>query len=620
MPNTLAARSGKSLIVLLVALASSITLCAIAEEEPKADSFYIRPYVQNTALESVTIIWETAEPCVSEVYYCEFSEQPDYDLKATNTAVVTIHKVRITGLEPDTRYSYRVRYKGNVHTADFFTAPVTDRPIRFAIIGDSRFWGDYWETTNLPRHMMSRRPEFSLHMGDLVRVGTVYKQWPVHFRRFAYSQSRIPMFPARGNHERDGSDPDTNWFSKYFELPGGEPYASFDWGNSHFTIISYVAFSGDKMLETLSFIDKDLGATDKKWKFVAFHYPVYCTGTQSTFDRRKASGKPLIEAILDKHNVDAVFAGHTHIYERSFPFRDGKRDDRNGTFYLVQGGSVGGHYPDRWTAKIARDLDMPHYTFLRVDDDKLELRSYGLAKGTRGKGKDAKIIEIDHHIRCRDERLPKRLLSQLDERKGDGLRDAVEQLGAMIYGPAASKIVGYLNAEDEQLRHAAALAIERIASAAIAPELVPYLQHEDPIVRRHVARSLEAAMPEQIAERIEPHIFDESQDAIVRMRLLGAVLLHAPGRAYEIGVKMLDTTNDDIRDRAADLVKRTATKKDIPVLVRLFGKEPRGYVTLCLAWGLDRLTGKMTDMKEIAGSKRGERDAFIKVWLGTDGN
>jgi len=601
-----------AIVIAVVAAFYAVVPSEAGEEKARTaeSAFHIAPYIQNASQDGITIMWETKQPVPSEVEYWELDSDEKGELKAADGSQVKIHRVRIAGLEPDTHYGYRVRCGEDVREADFVTAPAENRAIRFAILGDSRFWSYYFETSRLPQHLLARKPEFTLHMGDLVGNGTRYREWPAHFRRFESVSKLVPMFPARGNHERDGSkDPRNDWFGKYHELPGGEPYSSFDWGNSHFSIVSYTHVG-----KCASFLDADLGASKKKWKFVAFHHPVYCTGYASSSDKRKASGNPQLEAIFDKHSVDMVFVGHTHIYERSFPLRGGKRDDRNGTVYLVQGGAVGGHYPDWWTATIARDLSLPHYSLLEVGDDKIELRSYGLAKGEQKKGKAAGIVEIDHHIRWRDEALPGKILQGLPEKTGADLLDAIENLGAMCYGPAARVLVGYLSHDDAAIRQAAALALERIANISVSDRLVPFLRNDDVIVRRHVARSLEAAMLPRLAERIVPDILDPSQDSQVRSRLLGALFHHARHRAFATAMNALRTADGGVRDRAADVVKRTATKNDVPLFLNMVRTERRPYVSGCLAWGLNRITGEKVDLEKVEKSKPGEREAFTNVW------
>ena len=361
-------------------------------------------------------------------------------------------------------------------------------------------------------------------------------------------------------------------------------------------------------------MDADLGATKKKWKFVAFHYPVYCTGYEGPGDPRKASGNPKLEAIFDKHGVDMVIAGHTHIYERSFPIRSGRRVRRNGTVYLVQGGAVGGNYPDWWTATIAREMSLPHYSFLEVGDDRIELRSYGLEIGGQKKGQDARIVEVDHAILWKDDTVPQQLWVRLPETEGAALLDAIENLGAMSYGPAAHPLVRYLYGDDTTTRVAAALALERIANPAVAGRLVPFLKDGEVAVRRHVARALEAAMPADVANGIAPEILNPKQDAQVRVRLLGAMLHHAPESAFRVAVAALKASDGDVRDRAADVVKRTATAAEAPVLLELFRQEKRPYVAACLAWGLNRIKKEDVDVDKAGASQPDERSKYIKQW------
>jgi len=580
----LAARLVATVAFVAAILASVSAGAAEGRVEATRSTFRIAPYLQNASPDAITIMWETKHPLPSAVEYWELPSDDQPEFTVSGDASVKIHRLRVAGLNPDTHYGYRVRCGEEVREGDFITAPVKSRPIRFAVVGDSRFWKDYWQTTRLPQHFLSQKPEFILHMGDLVNNGLRHREWQGHFRRFETVLGRVPLFPARGNHERDGSkNPENDWFAKYHELPGGEPYSSFDWGNSHFCIVSFTHIE-----KCASFLEEDLASSTKKWKFVAFHYPVYCTGYMSASDSRKASGNRELEAIFDKHRVDMVFSGHTHIYERSLPIRAGKRDDRNGTVYLVQGGAVGGNYPDRWTATIARDLSLPHYSVLEVGDDRIELRSYGLAKGDQNRGEAARIIEIDRYIKWRDEALPRRMLEALAGKKGSELVETIENLGAMSYGPAAEALVAYLGDKDEPVRRAAAIALARIADEAVSERLVCFLGHEDIVVRRNVARALEAAMLRDVAGKILEEILDNGQDKEVRISLLGAMQLHAPQEAFPVAMKVLRERDGEIRDRAAYVIKRTASEKDGPVLVELLREEKRPYVAACLAWAISR--------------------------------
>ncbi|UCD28643.1 MAG: metallophosphoesterase family protein [Planctomycetota bacterium] len=579
--------------------------------ETTSQGFYITPYLQNPSTDAITIMWETHQPSIGLLEYCKGKENPRYELKSLETEKTKIHKIRISGLQADTEYAYRVKAGNAVHHDVFKTKPAKSNRVRFVIIGDDKNWRTYWETSRLPQHLSSHQPEFILILGDLANNGLKYKDWPQHWRRWTSIMGHIPIIPCRGNHERDGrEDPENDWFAKYHDLPGGEPLTSFDWGPAHFAMISFTHWK-----QAPDLFDKDLSTTDKKWKILGTHYPVYGTGYFSPTDRRKMHGFSKLEAVFDKHHVDMYAAGHNHMYERCFAMRAGQRDDNHGTLYLIQGGQVEGNYPDRWSAKVAKQMDWPHYTLIEITEDIMELWSYGLAPGERNKRMKARIIEFDHYIRWRDESKPKALLAKLDHIEGTELIAAIERLGAMMYAPAASAINQYLTSENQPLCRTAGAALENIAGKDIAVQLLPHLNHPDVAIQNNIARSLEAAMPAELADRIAPLALDKTRKPRVRARLLGALLLHAPAElSCKIALQTLDEKNKAIRHRAVDVVKRTAGKKDIPVLIAMFEKELDDHVAVSLGWGLNRLTGARVNLEKVKKSKPGKRQPFIDKW------
>ncbi|MHC4445906.1 MAG: metallophosphoesterase [Planctomycetota bacterium] len=579
--------------------------------ESASQGVHVRPYLQNPSTDGMTIMWETRQSSIGMVEYGRHSDNPQYDGKSSEAAPSKIHRVRITSLQPGTKYAYRVKVGKSVFTDVFTTKPASTDRVRFVIIGDDKNWGDRWQNSPLPRHLESKQPDFILILGDLANNGLRHDNWPQHWRRWASIMGHIPIIPCRGNHERDGrKDPDNDFFAKYHDLPGGEPLTSFDWGPAHFAMISFTHWGQAPRL-----FDKDLSKTDKKWKITGAHFPIYGTGYFSPTDSRKALGYSRLVAVFDKHNVDLFGCGHNHMYERCFALRKGKRDDRKGTVYLVQGGRVEGNYPDYFSAKVAKDMDFPHYTLVEVSEDMMELRSYGLARGEGKKGTGARVVEFDGYIRWRDESQPQALLAGLDRAEGDKLVANIQRLGAMMYAPAAPAIVGYLKSDDPKIRHAAGSAIENIADAGVAAQLLGHLDHPDLIIQKHVARSLEAAMPSNMSERIARLALDETRDTTVRMRLLGALLLHGPAeKSLEVALIILNEKKPRLRRRAADVVKRTAGKEQIPILLRLFKNEPDGHIAVCLAWGLNRITGAKVDLKKAGRSRPGQRQNMIDRW------
>ncbi|MBX7258908.1 MAG: metallophosphoesterase, partial [Candidatus Hydrogenedentes bacterium] len=318
-----------------------------------ADSFYVKPHLQNVAPDGVTIIWQTHEKGPAEV---EYGVEGSFDGKATVSADEEIRRVRITGLKPDTSYSYRVRAGEEEYVNSFKTSPGAnnDREVTFIIFGDTRRWDERVQETDFINEILRWNPEFFVINGDLVGNGHQYELWPQHFKRFSALNGKFMIATARGNHEGSMlNDTDNDWFGKYHEMPGGsEPYAAFDWGNVHVVLLSWEQTMLNHVKDTAQWLDQHLSGVSSRYTFVTQHFPVYCTGYAGPTDNRKEPGESMayIRRILDKHHVTAHMAGHTHIYERHYPLRENKRDDRNGVHYLVNGGDIGGNYPDWWTA------------------------------------------------------------------------------------------------------------------------------------------------------------------------------------------------------------------------------------------------------------------------------
>ena len=594
------------------ALGLALALAGLAPCWAWSDGFHIRPHPQNVTTDGVTLIWESTEEGVGVV---EFGPHDAVDRRASEDGPKKIHRVRLTGLAPDTTYAYRVQAGDDTHEARFTTAPGHDRAITFAVLGDSRRWGTAWADTNMGEHMMQWRPEFVVNMGDLVGSGHQYEQWPEHFERFGDLNKSIMMVTARGNHEGSRKrDAENDWFAKYHELPGaGEPLVAFDWGNTHFVLISF-----EDARDVLGQLDEDLAQNSKKYVVVAFHYPVYCSGYFSPVDSRKeeSSGAMAhVRNVLDKHHVTVHFAGHTHIYERVFPIYEGRRDPR-GTTYIVQGGDIGGNYPEWWTAyqDDPGAMDQPTYTLVTTRDDRMEIRTFVWSPP------DKQIVQIDRVIIGYDEAVPTALAASLPELKGNALLDAIQDLGAMMYAPAAGALSRYLEHDDPAVRRAAATALRGIGAEAGAKELVKYLDAPDLHVRREVARSFESAMPRGLAKAVAKAALDAGQDARVRVALIGALQLHTPAkRTRDVAIEILSGEAPvDVRNRAAYALGRVADKGDVEDLVRLFKKEPSSFATIRLAHTLNALTRVRIGLDgdgELAQSKPGEREPFAEKWL-----
>lgn len=595
-------------------------VCGTIGLSARADSFYVKPHLQNVAPDGVTLIWQTQEKGLAEV---EYGLQGAFDLKATGTADEVIRKARITGLQPDTSYSYRVRAGEEVYENTFKTSPGAnnDRDVTFIIFGDTRRWDERVQETSFNTEILRWNPEFFIINGDLVRNGHQYEQWPEHFKRFATLNGQYMIATARGNHEGSMlNDTENDWFGKYHEMPGGsEPWASFDWGNVHVVLLSWEQTMLNHVKDTSQWLDQHLGGVTSRYTFVTQHFPVYCTGYAGPTDNRKEPGESMvyIRRVLDKHHVAAHMSGHTHIYERHYPLRENRRDDRGGVHYLVNGGDIGGNYADWWTA-VSDDkatMEKPTYTVYQCRKDRMDIQTFCWSS------KQSAFMRIDLDIVWRDEAVPAGVLASLSGRKGAELIAGMDELAAMLYAPAAPALASYLKDADTTVRQGAAKALALLGNEEIAPDLLPYLSDSDLEVRRHVARSLEAAMPESLAMPVAKQVTDAAQDAQTRVKLIGALQFHAQAEVTRKAVWKVLTSEgpEEVRRRAAYALTRVVSKDDIKALTRLFDEETDRYVVTRLAFTLCKLTGVVVDLSDkgpLSQSEPGKRREFIKQWLG----
>lgn len=103
---------------------------------------------------------------------------------------------------------------------------------------------------------------------------------------------------------------------------------SFDCGNAHWTVLDgndYINWNDERLR---AWLDKDLeSAKEATWRFVAYHQAAFSSDKGHHFDEQRMR---LICDILQKHNVDMVFAGHVHNYQRTFPLTfSAQRQTRN---------------------------------------------------------------------------------------------------------------------------------------------------------------------------------------------------------------------------------------------------------------------------------------------------
>jgi hypothetical protein len=346
--------------------------------------FTAGPVIQGVTQDAISFVWETSRPTSARL---EWGTDSSFGKSRTIDTASGVQHLRITGLAPDTNYFYQLtaadgqgnRIDSGVLT--FRTAVGTGVPVTFAVIGDT-------ESRPHINHAISKlvwdqRPQFVLNVGDLSDGGQKPNKFQWTYEYFTGVQSlasRVPFYPVPGNGESD-----LHWYNAYHPAYGDEGIYSFVFGDAEFFMLDSNKARedfgpGNRQYEWLK---SRLEASDAKWKFVAHHHPTYTSdeddygntwkGPSTLGDEHVRQILPLYEAM----NVDMVFFGHLHTYERSHPVREG-RVDPTGVVH-VQAGGAGGHLEDftptrNWFS--ARTYRGHHYVMITLAGDTLSLRAY----------------------------------------------------------------------------------------------------------------------------------------------------------------------------------------------------------------------------------------------------
>jgi len=265
------------------------------------------PYLQNVTRQSIVIMWETDQLSDSRV---DYGLTESYGQYVYDPELVTIHEVKITGLNVETVYHYRIS-SASLMSQDYLfkTAPNKQTPFRFAVWGDNRAP----TSSDMPRHLVDcisvLRPDLVISTGDVVEEGFEYERWSKEYfnpiRDLAVS---TPTYISIGNHENQA-----HWFDDFVSQPGNEHYFSFNYGNSHFIFLdsNQSCAPGTDQYEWLV---KDLASETCKeatFRFVFFHHPPYSKHWGGENRMRK-----YVVPLIEKGKVDICFNGHVHNYER----------------------------------------------------------------------------------------------------------------------------------------------------------------------------------------------------------------------------------------------------------------------------------------------------------------
>lgn len=274
-----------------------------------------------------------------------------------------VYDAIITNLTPKTKYFYCVS-KGKINY--FSTPALGSGNFRFVAMGDSRSQPKIF--SEIMKDVNKINPDVIISMGDLVEDGGKKVQWKKYF--FDASRnviSHIPFISTLGDHE---GERDSGKLFAHYLFPRKNHkklWYSFDVGNAHFVSLDY---RYPKNVEMINWFENDMTNSDAKWNFVFTHRPCYNFGGHCS-----VWGRDTWPALFQKHKIDIVFSGHSHIYERFLPVKINSSSDWSVT-YITTGGAGANLYKARTNQFLAKAFADYHYILFDIKNDSLLMTTF----------------------------------------------------------------------------------------------------------------------------------------------------------------------------------------------------------------------------------------------------
>ena len=323
---------------------------------------HIMVSINGDAKTSMAVTWRTSTD-ISDGYI-EYWE--DGKEKATAKAITkpfksdvntsNIHFATAVNLNPGTRYYYTCG-NNEIRSKEYYfeTEEENLTHFKFLCISDHQkdndhYNPDYSYLGKFLKKVFEENPDlkFIFTAGDNTNCGQHEIQWNAMFEGLEGVIEYRPYMMTCGNHDNRG-------FEHYFPTEQNRYYAepaefyntqleysypkngpegwqtenySFDYGNAHFNV-----FGVNEPELVNDWAVKDINSSNKTWKFGAYHFPIYYSGSNLSND----DGYPMMRECVEK--LDIMFSGHEHNFSRSFPIKNEELFDRpsQGTIHYELG-------------------------------------------------------------------------------------------------------------------------------------------------------------------------------------------------------------------------------------------------------------------------------------------
>lgn len=325
------------------------------------------------------------------------------------------HKASVSGLELGTEYTYQISNDGVNWSKEFNYTTEDGGDFKFAVVGDPQLKEGQNDATdastsleqswnNTVNAISAQGASFIASVGDQTegkKINGAYKTNEKEYTSFfaAEKLKNVPYSAVVGNH-------DINYgFNYHFNLPNeqapkiietfnnkddeerkiseavGNYY--YKYNDALFVVLNDSAYPCDSTENYeaglpvaqayVEQFDKTMAEAVKaypehKWLFVQHHKSTRTAAQHACDFDVQSFVEAGIEKLMDKYDVDMVFAGHDHVYTKSFVLNNGEIKSTagetsitnpEGTVYFTADTASGKEYYDIFSAKAKKNNNYP---------------------------------------------------------------------------------------------------------------------------------------------------------------------------------------------------------------------------------------------------------------------
>lgn len=257
--------------------------------------------------------------------------------------------------------------------------PTIEQPLlRFVAIADTGTGNEGQYAVAHAMKVYSEKNPFSLVLlaGDnIYNEGEMEKIKNVFEKPYQPLLSQnIPFHAVLGNHDIRTNNGDDQVSYPMFNMPGR--YYTFSQEQVDFFALD-TNVNADWETQ-LKWLEENLAKSQKPWKIVFGHHPLYSSGMHGTDEALIAKLEPL----FSKYQVSLYICGHDHNYERTVPIQK--------TTYIITGAGCSTRPVQRspWTAYSEAKLS---FTAYEVYENRIETKAIGIDNKMFDQGKIYKL-------------------------------------------------------------------------------------------------------------------------------------------------------------------------------------------------------------------------------------